>query len=238
MDNAISVKKLSVAYSNIEAINNITLEIKEGEFVCIIGPNGGGKTTLLNTILGFLKPSRGEVKIFGKPIKKAYSQISFVPQIADADRSFPITVTETVMAAFLKSGLHPFKIFKKEEKEKAEKYLEMVGLSAKAQNSISDLSGGEFQRLLIARALASESEIILLDEPTANVDTATSKHIFEILKQLHEQGKTIVTVTHDLNAAEKYATKLVCVKRELIYCGMPEINETVKNSLFTDIFNF
>ena len=232
MEYAISVNGLSVAYSNIEAIQNITLNINEGEFVCIIGPNGGGKTTLLNTMLGFLTPTKGNVKIMGKSPKKVYSRISFVPQIAAVDRNFPINVYETVMTAFLKNGLHPFRFFKKQEKEKAFEYLKTVGLLEKQKSKISDLSGGEFQRLLIARALAGEPEIILLDEPTASVDPATSKNIFEILSELNKRGITVVTVTHDLNFAMKFASKLICVKKELIYFGEPELNQEVKNAMF------
>lgn len=237
MKNAISVNGVSVSYSNVEAINNITLDIEEGEFVCIIGPNGGGKTTLLNTILGFLKPDKGDVKVLEKSPKEAYSSISFVPQISSVDRCFPISVSETVMTAFLKKGLHPFKFFKKEEKAKAKELLVAVGLEDKEKSQVSELSGGEFQRLLIARALATEPRIILLDEPTANVDPKTSKIIFEILTELNRQGITVVAVTHDLNAATFFATKLACVKRELVYFGKPEITQNVSDAMFGMVYN-
>lgn len=225
MKTLISVEGVSVSYRSTEAINNITLDIRKGEFVCIIGPNGGGKTTLLNTVLGFLKPDCGSVN-------KAYSAISYVPQIAEVDRRFPISVTETVMTAFLKSGLHPFRFFKKAEKEKAQELLRLVGLEDKAKMLVSELSGGEFQRMLIARALAAEPEIILLDEPTANVDPASRDKIFGILKDLNQKGITVVTVTHDLAAAVKTATKLVCVKRELVYCGEPKITEAISQAMY------
>jgi len=238
MKDVISVNGVSVSYSNVEAINNITLQINEGEFVCIIGPNGGGKTTLLNAVLGFLKPDKGEIKVLGGSVKKAYASITYVPQIALVDRRFPISVIETVMAAFLKSGLHPFKLFSKQEKERAEELLRLVGLENKDKMLVSELSGGEFQRMLIARALATEPKIILLDEPTANVDPATRNVIFEILDSLHKKGITVVTVTHDLSAAKKYATKLICVKRELVYCGEPEITDEIKSAMYGDAAYF
>lgn len=227
MENVISVENVSVSYRNVEAINNITFQIAKGEFVCIIGPNGGGKTTLLNTILGFLKPDSGKISL---PYSK--SQMTYVPQIATVERNFPITVSETVMTAFLKSGLHPFRFFKKAEKQKAKELLELVGLGDKADNLVAELSGGEFQRMLIARALATDPEIILLDEPTANIDPASSEKIFELLVSLNQKGITVVVVTHDLAAAVNNADKLVCVKRELVYCGKAEITDEIIGAMY------
>ena len=227
----ISARDLSVAYGSIEAIENISFDIKKGEFVCIIGPNGGGKTTLINTMLGFLKKSGGKVEILGDSVKKAYSYVGYVPQNALADRNFPITVKQVVNTAFLKKGLHPFKKISDCEKKDAELILKKVGLENYAQRHISQLSGGEYQRLLIARALASKPQILFLDEPTANVDIASQQNIFELLLQLNKEGLTVVMVTHDLSAALK-AQKIICVSRELIYCGKPEINDDIKRVMY------
>ncbi len=232
MTTAISVKNLSVAYSNVEAISNITLDINEGDFVSVIGPNGGGKTTLLNTLLGFLDVNYGEVKILGKNVKSSDISISYVPQISAIDRNFPITVLETVMTAFLKSGLHPFRRFKPQEREKALSLLEQVGLSEYAARRISELSGGEFQRLLIARALAANPQILLLDEPTANVDVSSRDKIFNSLASLNKSGMTIVVVTHDLAAAVEYSTKLALINRTLHYYGEPIITEEIAKLMY------
>lgn len=213
MDSAISIKNLTVSYSGADAINGVNLDIKKGEFVCVIGPNGGGKTTLLNAILGFLKPNSGIIEIANK------CAISYVPQIAAMDRDFPISVLETVLTAFLKAGLHPFKKFSRVEKEKALNLLREVGLEKYSKRLISELSGGEFQRLLIARALAINPEILLLDEPTANVDIASRDKIFAILKKLNSGGVTVITVTHDLPAVRSFATKTVAINQKLIYNG-------------------
>ena len=232
MKNAISIKNVSVSYSHVEAINDITFDINEGEFICIIGPNGGGKTTLLNTILNFIKPDKGSVEIFGKSVKNASRDITYVPQISNVEQRFPISVKETVMTAFLNNGLHPFRFFKREESKKAEELLKLVGLEDKGERQVSALSGGEFQRMLIARSLAARRKIILLDEPTANVDPSTRNKIFEILADLNKKGITVVIVTHDLAAAKKYATKLVCVKKDLVYCGEPQITKEITEALY------
>lgn len=231
MDSAININNLTVSYSGADAINNISLDIKKGEFVCIMGPNGGGKTTLLNTVLGFLKPDSGHIEI------SRSSSVSYVPQIAAIDRDFPITALETVMTAFLKSGLHPFKKFSKAERQKATDILKEVGLEQYAQRQISGLSGGEFQRLLIARALASDPKILLLDEPTASVDITSRDKIFSILKELNCKGITVITVTHDIPAACSYATRFVLINRELIYSGEPLATKKINQIMYEGNFS-
>lgn len=221
MEKAITARNLSVTYGNNEAINGINLEINKGEFACIIGPNGGGKTTFLNTCLGFLKPNSGQVFI------DKNLTLSYVPQIVNTDRAFPITVSETVLTANLKSGLHLFKFFKKAEKQEALGLLKKVGLEKYAKNQISELSGGEFGRVLIARALAAKPDILILDEPTANIDPYSSEMIFSLLKEENQKGLTVVCVTHDLSAALKYSTHLICIDRRLVYSGIPKITEDV-----------
>lgn len=234
-ENAVSVKNLSVSYGVVEAIENITLNINEGESVCIVGPNGGGKTTFLNAVLGFLKPNKGEIKILGGSIKKAYSKISFVPQASSVDRNFPISVIESVMTASLKSGLHPFKFFKKADVGKALSILKEVGLEKYENRKISELSGGEFQRLLIARAIVGNPQILLLDEPTANVDIYSRNKIFDLLGEFCRCGKTVITVTHDLAAAKACFSKLAIINKELIFFGKPDEIEDISSVIYGQI---
>lgn len=232
METAIKIDSLSVSYGRAEAISNISIEIKKGELVCVIGPNGGGKTTLLNAILGFVTPDSGSITVSGRRARKGCSPISFVPQTAAVDRDFPISVGQTVMSAFLKKGLHPFRVYSAAEREKAESLLVEVGLKNAFNKQISQLSGGEFQRMLIARALAAEPDILLLDEPTANIDPASAEKVFSILSQLNKNGMTVVAVTHDISAALSIANRLICVKTELIYDGKPEINQEISRTMF------
>ncbi|MBR6510465.1 MAG: ABC transporter ATP-binding protein [Clostridia bacterium] len=208
-ETAISIKNLSVSYGKCDAIQNISLDIKRGEFVSVIGPNGAGKTTLLHTVLGFIKQYSGEVKVLGKNIKKVYKHIGFVPQTETCEKNFPITVEKAVLTATLGPKIIPFKYFSKNDCDKASKLLENVGLKGFEKRAVGELSGGEFQRMLIARALAQNPEILFLDEPTANIDTESSDKIFSLLSELNKNGVTIVLVTHDLISAKKYSTKII-----------------------------
>lgn len=217
MENIISLENASVSYRKNEALCNISLHIEKGSFTGIIGPNGGGKTTLLKTVLGFLKPEHGNISI-----SVSRDKIGYVPQTASLERDFPISVTEAVLTAFLKSGLHPFRRFTFDEKQKASKLLELVGLSLKADSAVSRLSGGEFQRMLIARALAAKPQIMLLDEPTANIDPESSEKIFKLLTELNRSGMTVITVTHDIPAVLKSADRLIYVNKLILFNGSPE----------------
>lgn len=217
----ISVKNLSVSYGKVEAVNNINLDIEKGDFLCVTGPNGGGKTTFLNSLLGLVKPDSGEITINGIKIEKNPAKISFVPQTASLDRNFPISVIDTVLTGGLSKGLHPFKKFSQKEKQMAAEVLATVGLDGYSKRQISELSGGEFQRLLIARAIYSKPEILILDEPTANVDAAFESSIFSLLKDLNKQGMTVITVTHNLKAAAEIPNKIAFIDLTLKYFGKP-----------------
>lgn len=211
----ITINNLTVAYNHQPIIENISFEIEKGEFVCIIGPNGAGKTTLLKTILGLVNYKSGCISFEDnkKPI------ISYMPQVNDIDRNFPISVKETILSAMLKKGLHPFKKYTKPEILKAEELLQSVGLSDFGDRQIGELSGGQFKRMLIARALAVEPQILILDEPTSDSDAISRNAIFSLLKDLNQKGMTIITSTHDLEATQEYTTKLISINKSLVYCG-------------------
>jgi len=231
MQNAISVKNLYVSYGNIGALTDLSLDIEKGEFLGIIGPNGGGKTTLLSAILGLITPDKGNISIMGESIKDGRILIGYVPQTAAVDRLFPISVTETVLTAFLKNKINPFKKFTDSQKQMAANSLKAVGLFSKADNLISELSGGEFQRLLIARSLVTNPEILLLDEPTSNIDNNSREEIYTLLKELNHEGKTIIMVTHDLQKINSLFTRIVLINRTVGFVGAPNVffTEGTKN---------
>ena len=229
MDIAIQIENLSVSYSKNDALHNISLQINKGDFACIIGPNGGGKTTLLKTILGTLKYDSGKITTNAKG-----GPLGYVPQTADIDPHFPLNALETVLTAFLRGGLHPFKSFSGKDREKALGFLREMGIETLAQKQLCELSGGEFQRLLIARALALESEILLLDEPTANVDITSRNQIFSLLKKLQKSGKTIIIVTHDIAAATEFGNRLICINQSVIFNGDMPKQEEINRILYGD----
>ena len=215
MGTVISVENLSVSYGNIGALSDVSFKVEKGEFLGIIGPNGGGKTTLLSTLLGLITPEKGSFKVFD-------NNIGYVPQTVSVDRLFPITVKEAVLTAFLNKRLNPFKKFTLKQKEQAINSLKDVMLSHKADNLISELSGGEFQRMLIARALVNNPDILLLDEPTSNIDTASTEEIYNLLIKLNQKGKTIIMVTHDLQRISSLFSRILFVNQTVLYSGAPQ----------------
>lgn len=232
IEKVVEIKNVTVGYKNNIAIGNVSLDIYRGEFLGIIGPNGGGKTTLLRTILGQTKRKSGEVLIFGEADGHINGNVGYVPQFSSADRRFPISVLDTVMSAFLKGGLHPFRRFTDEDREKAMAYLRRVHIDSLAGRCISELSGGEFQRLLIARALAVEPKILLLDEPTASVDPASRSLIYSLLTELNREGMTIVMVTHDMLAISSSVGRIACLNRRLVYHGEPKLTEEICDEMY------
>jgi zinc transport system ATP-binding protein len=228
-EQAIHVEKLSVQYDNNIALRGVDLDVPEKDYIGIIGPNGGGKSTLLKSIMGLVKPDEGTIKIFGRSPKVSRHLIGYVPQHAEFDRNFPMSVLEVVLTGMLERGIRPFRKFTESEKERAYDLLSKVGINELAKNHISALSGGEFQKMLIARALASEPKILLLDEPTASVDASSRANIYDLLEEINKDA-TIVLVTHDLLAISSRVKRLACLNENLIYHGEPELNdETVRN---------
>lgn len=229
--NAIQIENLSVNYRHTRALRGVNLDVPEGEFLGIIGPNGGGKSTLLKAILGLVPIANGKIEVFGGRRKHNLVSIGYVPQFSTVDRNFPISALEVVLTAFLKGPLHPFFNYKDKHRKAAKLTLKRVGLEDLAERQISELSGGEFQRLLIARALATEPKILLLDEPTASVDPASREHIYELLKDINK-SVTIVMVTHDLMAISSEVTSIACLNETLVYHGEPQLDEKTVNSMY------
>lgn len=209
----IEVEHLFFSFGGTPILEDVSFVVSVGEFIGIFGPNGGGKTTLLNILMGFLKPSRGKLSISGLSPKAARPQIGWVPQTFHFDPSFPISVKEVVLEGRLsKLSWHGF--FKKEDIYAIEKALDQVGMLDYINVPFSSLSGGQAQRVLLARALVSEPSLLLLDEPTASIDKATENELYALLGRL--KGKiTIMMVTHDLEPAVKKMDRFFCVQKKL-----------------------
>lgn len=227
---ALHIEELSVNYGQTPAIKGVCLDVYDGEYLGIIGPNGGGKTTFLKAVLGLVPIASGTVQIYGDSTGSG-TAIGYVPQFAELNRGFPITLFEVVLTGRLKKGLSPFHRFSEKDKEIVSALLEKVGIANLAKRSISELSGGEFQKMLIARALAAEPRLLLLDEPTASVDAVSREQIYGLLSELNKD-MTIVLVTHDLLAVSSQIHSLACLNEELIYHGEPELNENTVNRLY------
>ncbi len=231
MEKAIEIKDLYVNYEEGYALENVSLDVFEGDFIGIIGPNGGGKSTLLKSILGLVPVASGEVRVFGKEPKRREAAIGYVPQFSAIDRRFPITVIEAVVTGRINVKMKPFFRYSKEDKQAALAALDSVGIKKLADRRISDLSGGEFQRVLIARALATTPKILLLDEPTASVDPSSREAIYSLLDRLNG-SMTIVMVTHDLFAVYSKVKKVACLNGRLVYHGEPSLSKEVVNELY------
>lgn len=219
----LAIHHLFFHYDSLTTLEDVNVEIFQGEFVGIFGPNGGGKTTLLKLIMGFLRPQKGKVLLFGRPPEEMRHLIGYVPQAMRFDRDFPISVLEVVMMGSLRK-LSWWGTYPAGAKRKAMAALDLVGLTHKAKASFGTLSGGEAQRTLIARAIIDEPALLLLDEPTANVDREAEQNIYARLTDLN-QTMTILMVTHDLQTIIDKVGKLLCVQRRVTSLKAKEVCE-------------
>jgi zinc transport system ATP-binding protein len=230
----VAIKDLEFAYNGRVVLTGVNLDIHEHEFISIIGPNGGGKSTLLKLILGLLHPDRGSVRVFGEPPKRARPRIGYLPQHAHHDPQFPTTVVEVVMMGRLGKRLR-LGPFGKSDQRQAREVLKKVGLEDLAGRSFSDISGGQRQRVLIARALASEPDLLLLDEPTSHIDVAAVNEFYDLMERLNEKI-TIITVSHDIGFVSRRVKSVVCVNREVVIHPTSDLNgEKVRDLYGTDI---
>lgn len=231
----IELNMVCFSFTAEEVIKDVTLKIHKGDYVGIVGPNGGGKTTLLKLMLGILKPNAGTIRLFSCDIKefKDWSKIGYVPQKTYTEMNFPVSVEELVaMGRYGKQGLFHFPT--KEDKEKTLHALKQVDMLDYKNRQISDLSGGQQQRIFIARALVSEPEVIFLDEPTVGVDIKTQKQFYSLLRRLNKElDLTLILVSHELDIVAHEATELGYINRTLEYYGDPE--EFLKGKYFHEL---
>lgn len=225
----ISFQDVDFSYNSEPILKDVNLEIHPGEFVSVIGPNGGGKTSLLLLALGMLRPNRGTVQVFGRAPERERSRLSYVPQFTRFDPLFPVTVYDVVQMGRL--GRFWTGPYRKEDREAALTALEQVGLVELRRRSFSELSGGQRQRVLIARALATEPEVLLLDEPTANVDRLATDKLYELLVELN-QRLTVVLVSHDLGIVSRFVSSVVCVNKTVFTHPVSELTGEMIRDLY------
>jgi zinc transport system ATP-binding protein len=219
----LEVRDLSVEIENRLILKNINFEVEKGDVLAIIGPNGAGKTTLLKAILGLI-PYKGEIKYKNDDIKKHLDEISYIPQKFEFDKTIPLTVEE-----FLSLTL------KKIDQNKKEHTIKEIGIWNTLNKKIGDLSGGELQRVLIAKAVLEEPELMLLDEPTTGIDIEGEKKFYELILHLNKDHKiTIIFVSHEINIVYNFSNKVICLNKDLLCFGPTEkvLTERTIKSLY------
>lgn len=223
----LEVKNLSVNYKNMFALQNITLKVLEASLTGIVGPNGAGKSTLIKSILNLI-PHQGQIMFDGETVEKNFFRISYVEQRSSIDFSFPITVKECVSMGTY-AGMKVFQRIKKAEWQRVSKALKRVDMEKYSSRQIGELSGGQFQRVLLARCLAQNADFVFLDEPFVGIDLVSEKIIMDTLKELKYQGKTVLIVHHDLSKVKQYFDNIILLKQSLIAHGSVESVFNEKN---------
>ena len=227
----IELEDVWAGYESDRVLEAVNFRMEAGDYVGLIGPNGGGKTTLIKVILGLIKPERGSVRVMGVSPEKGRQFIGYVPQIQQDDKAFPIKVWDVVSMGRLKPDLLHNLSLKDADKKIVERSLRQMDILDLAKRSINELSGGQRQRVTIARALATEPKILLLDEPTSSVDSRSSSQLYDLLADLN-QSISILLISHDLTAISTYVKTIGCVNRRLVYNGQKEITAEMVSSAY------
>ena len=233
----VDIKNLTVTYKDTPALENINVKLSKSKIIGIVGPNGAGKSTLIKAILNII-PSKGIVTIDDKVSKEQLSNVAYVEQKIKIDYTFPIKVRECVsLGIYPKIGL--FKKLKKEDWKKVDDALKLVGLEEYSNRQISELSGGQFQRVLIARCLVQEAKYIFLDEPFIGIDSVSEEIIMNTLRKLRDNGHTILIVHHHLRKVHAYFDEVLLLNKKLISYGSTKetfTRENLTNTYGTDLF--
>ena len=218
----IAINNLWAGYEADTILEDISFEMFQDNYVGLIGPNGGGKTTLIRVILGLLKPDRGSITVMGQDPVRGRKHIGYVSQFQVEDKHFPISVWDVVAMGRLQPALSQNFKLRPHDKEAIETALEQTGMSDYRKRTMNELSGGQRQRVYISRALAVEPKILLLDEPTSSVDSQSSNQLYDLLAELNDHI-AILLISHDLTAISTYVKTIGCVNRQLIYQGSKEL---------------
>lgn len=229
----LEVKDLWAGYQKRSALEGVSFSVKSGSVVGVVGPNGAGKSTLFKVILGLHKRWRGEIRVLGIDGKDGRASLGYMPQVEQVDWQFPISAYDVVlMGCYGRLGL--FRRVRRKDKEAAWRCLEQVGLADLARRQIGELSGGQQRRILIARALAQEPTLLLLDEPMAGLDATAQHELLALLEELRKEGKTILVATHDLSCVATSFNHALCLNKRVFAYGPPKaiLTKEVLNATF------
>lgn len=226
----VEIRDVTFGYGREVVLDHVSLAIEPHDFLAVIGPNGGGKTTLLKAILGLVRPWSGEVAFHLPSGSDPRGRLGYVPQFSTFDRDFPLRIADMVLMGRLgrRSVLRPYS---REDRVAAGRAIERLGLTGVARSHASEVSGGQLQRALIARALVSEPEVLFLDEPTASIDAESRETLRELLEDLN-RTIPIVVVTHDVTSLAPMVRRIACINRKLFYHGDPELSLEVMEEVY------
>lgn len=224
-------ENLILGYEGKSVVENLTFSVEAGDYLCILGENGSGKSTLMKTILGLRNPMSGTI-LYGDGLKN--NEIGYLPQQTIVQRDFPASVKEIVMSGFLNStGFRPF--FNSTEKKIAKENMQRLDIENLANRCYRELSGGQQQRVLLARALCATRKLLVLDEPVAGLDPKVTIEMYELIKSLNDEGVTIIMVSHDMQAAVNYATKILHVSdKPEFFSSVDKYLNSKTGKLFTE----
>ena len=230
---ALEVRGLWTGYNHHPALEDISFQVAQGEIIGIIGPNGSGKSTLMKSAIGLIKPWRGSVSVLGQPSASQRRRVGYMPQMEEVDWDFPVTVSDVaLMGRYSQRGL--LRRPTRDDREAADRALERVGIYSLRQRLIGELSGGQRRRVLLARALANDPVLLLLDEPVAGLDATAQHQFLDIVEGLRKEGKTVVLSTHDLSCVSGWCGKAACLNRRLVAFGPP--SEVLDEKVLSETF--
>ena len=216
----IKAEDLTVGYDSRAVVSGISFSVDQGDYLCIVGENGSGKTTLMKTLLGLIPPVAGKIET-GDGLKAR--EIGYLPQQTEVQRDFPASVREIVMSGFQgRAGMRPF--YAASEKREAEENMKRMGILEISSKCYRDLSGGQQQRVLLARALCAAGRVLLLDEPVAGLDPKVTAEMYDLIESLNKEGIAIIMISHDLAAAEKYASHILSIGDEVAFGAKDEFD--------------
>jgi zinc transport system ATP-binding protein len=222
---ALRLEDVWLSFRGTPVLEAIDLTLAQGEFLGIIGPNGAGKSVLLRLLLGLLEPDQGRVEVLGLPPLLARAQVGYVPQSLHFDRDFPMRVMDVVLMGRLGRD-RVFRRYGERDREAARAALERVGVGHLADRQVGRLSGGQLQRVLIARALTVDARLLFLDEPTSSLDTRVGVEFYELIRDI-AGDRTVILVSHDLGVMNRYATSVACLNRKLFYHGPKQLTREI-----------